>query len=101
MGNVVCDVEIDKIALKNWVDAQVSKRKEIMALAHFGSQVEVISDDDAEVFLIEGIEILADFLGKKLIFDGKRSGYYRYHFVYEDVEFYQLFSKRMVCYENV
>lgn len=101
MGNVVCAVEIDKIALKNWVDAQVRKRKEIMALAHFGSQIEVILDDEAKVFLIEGIEILADFLGKKLIFDGKWSGCYRYHFVYEGVQFYQYFAKRMVDHENV
>lgn len=85
--------------VKEWLDRLVQNYNELHELQEFNTSVSICTGCDG-VQLFKGIDIVADVMGFSLTEKDEEIGQfrYRYSFMYEGVEFFELFEERMsVC----
>lgn len=83
--------------IKKWLDWHVNNLKSRDNMMQFSNHIRMASYPNC-IQLYEGIETVADIMCLELMEDGKVEEYYRYHFLYENVEFSQLSEERLGKY---
>lgn len=85
--------------VKEWLDRLVQNYNELHELSELSTSVEICTGSNG-VQLFKGIDIVADVMGFSLTEKDEETSQfrYRYSFMYEGVEFFELFEERMsVC----
>lgn len=96
MGNGNCNV-LDEIIVRGYLNALISATRQRKLLDQFDSRIKLVSTPDY-IQMYTGIEILAEVLGAELFEEERDDEYYKYCFLYKDVEFLQLSKERLGKY---
>jgi hypothetical protein len=94
---MIAEFEIKRRNIKNWLDSVIQAKKKLKQLSdsHYDDfGIELCSEVD-EVHIYKGLETIAFYLGKTVIYNpmwSKDKG--RMYFRYDEREVFQLWSKR-------
>lgn len=89
----------DAVAAREWLENRIERLAALKETDDFNSQIGAAITPDY-VHVTNGIDILADILGKKLAEDGAVDEYTRYCFWHDGVKVLQLSKERLVKHDG-